>query len=104
MTGAVTPQGADAVVMVEDTRRDGNRVRILNKPNRGYIRRQGEDLKKGDLVLRAGVRIGSAQMAVLASVGLDPVPVSVVPTVGVLATGDELVEPSKPPRSRPHTQ
>ena len=93
MTGAPIPCGADAVVMVEKTETDGGKVKIFEsaKANEN-IRRAGEDIKRGELTLEKGKVIGAAEMGVLASLGVKSIEVAKSPRVGVLATGDELVE------------
>jgi molybdopterin molybdotransferase len=98
MTGAQIPEGADCVFMVEQAEvQDDGRVRYTGKKIPGNICRQGEDIKAGDVVLAAGVRIEPAHIAVLAGVGcVEPV-VSKHPTVGILATGSELVPPDRKP-------
>lgn len=93
MTGAVVPEGADIVVMFEDTEIVEGRVRIVGKTDRKNIRCAAEDVRAGDVVLTAGEVLGPVEIAVLASVGCDPVNVYVRPRVGVVATGDELIEP-----------
>jgi molybdopterin molybdotransferase len=93
MTGAPMPDGADAVVMVEYTERDGDEVRVLRGARPGdHVRLAGGDLASGDLVFPSGTVLGPAHVGVLASLGFEDV--SVVPRarVGVLSTGDELVE------------
>jgi molybdopterin molybdotransferase len=93
MTGAPIPDGADAVVMVEYTERDGDAVRIMHAARPGdHVRPAGGDLTAGDSVFAAGTVLGPAHIGVLAS--LDVREVDVVPRarVGVLSTGDELVE------------
>lgn len=98
MTGAPMPQGADAVVPVEDT--DGGedlvRVDVLPPPGR-HIRRQGEDIHVGDVVARSGTRLGPRQIAVIAAAGHGDVVVIPPPRVVVLSTGDELVNPGQIP-------
>nr|WP_062338860.1 gephyrin-like molybdotransferase Glp [Herbidospora sakaeratensis] len=97
MTGAPLPAGADAVVPVEYT--DGGTARVVvHKPvERGNaIRRAGEDVRVGDVVLAAGARIGAAQIGILAGVGRRRVLVRPVPRVAVLSTGAELAEPGTP--------
>lgn len=92
MTGAPVPAGADAVVMVEHTRRGPGWVEVDASVASGrHIRRSGEDLLEGGQVLTAGRVIGSSEIGVLASVGCDPVPVYPRPRVAVLPTGDEIV-------------
>jgi len=97
MTGAVVPEGADIVVMFEHTHVEDGRVRVVKKSGRSNIRRKAEDIKAGDTVLSAGTVISPVEIAVLASVGCDPVAVYTRPRVGVVATGDELVEPRQKP-------
>jgi molybdopterin molybdotransferase len=96
MTGAPLPKGADAVVMVEDTRKAGGWVRILSPVRRGdNVGLAGEDVRKGDLVLERGGRLGPAEVGMLAALGYGTVPVSKCPRVAVVATGDEIVEPGR---------
>ena len=99
MTGAPLPPGADAVVMVEDTEvtEDGRRVRIARPAGLGdAVRRAGDDVHKGDLLFPAGTELRPAVVGVLASVGSASVRVVSRPRVGVLSTGDELVEDGGP--------
>jgi molybdopterin molybdotransferase len=97
MTGAAMPDGADAVVQVELTNGGVDVVRVdgPSAPGR-FVRRAGEDVQPGELVLRAGAVLGAAQLGLLAALG-EPT-VSVVPPVRVvvLSTGSELVEPGQP--------
>lgn len=100
MTGAPIPPGADAVVMVEDTEPvEGGRVRVgvAVAPGDG-IRRAGSDVAVGDLVLRRGTELRAAHLGVLASIGVAAVRVHPPARVGVLSTGDELVEDGSPLR------
>lgn len=94
MTGAPMPDGADAVVMVERTARDGaDGVLVQAEAKVGdHIRRPGGDLEAGQRVFDAGTVIGPAHVGVLASVGAHEVGVHRRARVGVLSTGDELVE------------
>jgi molybdopterin molybdotransferase len=97
MTGAPIPPGADAVVPLEWTDRGIAGVTITQAPQPGsYIRRRGEDVKAGDVVLEAGTRLGPGQIGLLASVGRDRIKVRPRPRVVVLSTGSELVEPGQP--------
>jgi molybdopterin molybdotransferase len=94
MTGAAIPPGADAVVMVEETEilEEGRRVRILSPSAEGrHIRRAGEDLRAGDLLLEPGTCVGPAEAALLAAEGRATVAVRALPAVALLSTGDELV-------------
>jgi molybdopterin molybdotransferase len=94
MTGAPMPEGADAVVMVERTAPDGDAaVWIRAEATAGdNVRLPGGDLEAGQTVFRAGTVIGPAHVGVLASVDAAEVPVHRRIRVGVLSTGDELVE------------
>ncbi len=93
MTGAPIPDGADAVVMVEDTERLGaDRVRIgASVPPGAAVRHAGEDVQPGDLLFEAGTEIRPAVVGVLAGVNAREVPVYPRLRVAVLSTGDELV-------------
>jgi len=96
MTGAPIPDGLDAVVMQENTQRDGNRVEIQKWPRIGNsIRRRGEDLALGDCVLAPGTRLGPVQLGLLASLGVAEVSVLRRLRIAVLATGDELARPGQ---------
>jgi molybdopterin molybdotransferase len=94
MTGAAVPEGADAVVAVEQT--DGGlaevRIRRAVDPGRS-VRRAGEDVVTGDTVLQAGGRLTPRQLALLAAVGRAQVVVHPRPRVVILSTGAEVVEP-----------
>jgi len=93
MTGAFVPHGADTVVQVELTDGGTDVVRIEKALARGAnIRRRGEDMRAGEAVLRAGVRIGATEVAMLAAVQRTIVQVGRRPTVAILSTGDELIE------------
>ncbi|HUS71494.1 MAG TPA: gephyrin-like molybdotransferase Glp [Sedimentisphaerales bacterium] len=100
MTGAVVPEGADCVIMVEYTEpTSDNKIRFTGSQTSDNICLQGEDVKKGDIVLRAGCKISAQHIAVLASLGCTKPLVAVQPRVGIIATGDELVEPGQKPSS-----
>ncbi|MBI4386969.1 MAG: molybdopterin molybdotransferase MoeA [Elusimicrobia bacterium] len=98
MTGAPLPGGADAVVMKEATScEEPATVRILQAPELGeHIRRHGEDVGAGDLILTKGTRIRPYEIALLAAQGILRVRVVRRARVALLATGDELLEPSRP--------
>jgi molybdopterin molybdotransferase len=94
-TGAPIPEGADAVVMQEDTQAlaEGTvQVQIVPTPGQ-WIRRSGEDITRGSTVLTAGTRLGPAELGLAASLGLDRLEVVVRPRVALFSTGDELVMP-----------
>ena len=96
MTGAPIPTGCTAVVPVEDTDDGVAKVLIRRAPAEGqHIRRAGEDIKEGDVVLRAGERIDARRAGLLASVGIGRVSVRPRPRVVVMSTGSELVEPGE---------
>jgi molybdopterin molybdotransferase len=97
MTGALLPDGADTIVMREHTVEKDGRIHVTGPPGQRYFREQGEDLRAGQRVLRAGTVIQPETVAVLASVGCDPVPVSTAPTVAVVSTGNELLPPREAP-------
>ncbi len=93
-TGACIPSGADAVVMQEDMRPEGEGIVILDDVSQGqFIRRAGSDVCQGQVLLRAGDRVSPAAVGLLASQGRVQVDVVARPKVGVLSTGDELVAP-----------
>lgn len=97
MTGAPVPEGADAVVMQENTRREGDRVSLTEPVEPGAnIRHRGEDIPEGDTLLARGQRLGPVEIGLLASVGVAQVSVYRRLTVAVLSTGDELVPPGQP--------
>ena len=98
MTGAPMPEGAEAVVPVEQS--DGGVLEVLLRapaPAGQHVRRAGADVRTGDVVLRAGAVLGPAQLALLAAVGRARVRVHARPRVVVLSTGSELVEPGRLP-------
>ncbi len=97
MTGAIVCEGADTIVMVEDTKpgNDGE-VRILKASPAGlHIREPGSDVKPKQLVLPTGSSLGAAQIALAATLGYHEVEVIQSPLVGILATGDELLSPEE---------
>jgi molybdopterin molybdotransferase len=95
-TGAAVPTGADSVVPIERVEVDDVRVRVPETAVGANIRRSGEDVRAGELVLPRGTEVGPAELAVLASLGRDRARCGGVPRVAVLATGDELVPPGEP--------
>ncbi len=98
MTGAVVPNGADCVIMVEHTQiNDLGKVEFIKETTNTNICFKGEDIKAGQVVLEKNTRIGPQHIAVLATVGCVNPEVSRKPKIGIIATGDELVEPAKSP-------
>jgi len=95
MTGAVIPEGADSVVMVEKTKEaaNGNSVIVEETVKNGnFIRQPGEDFVRGSELFTSGTLIGAAHIGVFATIGLEKVTVFKRPIVGVMSTGDELVQ------------
>jgi molybdenum cofactor synthesis domain-containing protein len=93
MTGAPFPEGADTVAIVENTRTEGGDVWVSAPAVAGeHVRRAGEDVAAGQEVFAAGTVLGPGHLGVLCSVGREKVPVVPAPVVGVLSTGDELIE------------
>ena len=98
MTGAPVPEGADAVLMIEHTSRDGDRIEITKSISEGEnIVSPGAEGRKGDLLLPAGTRLDYAAIGVAAAVGRSRVVVYEKPKVAVLSTGDEVVDIDVPP-------
>lgn len=92
MTGAPIPEGADAIIMVELTRADGDILEALAEvPVGNHIRPAGDDLPEGVVVFQPGVALSPGHLGILASVGRERVLVHKRPRVGVFSTGDELV-------------
>ena len=95
MTGAIVPVGCDVVIMVEDSENlHSGKIRFTVKDPKINISFKGEDVRKGDVVLHHSKLIKPQDIAVMASVGHTNVNVKKMPRVGILSTGDELVEPS----------
>jgi molybdopterin molybdotransferase len=98
MTGAPVPPGADAIVPVENTTEGDGVVTVGSVATVGdHIRPAGDDVREGDVVVSAGSELGAGELALLASLGLTPVPAHRRPRVAILATGDELVAPDIEP-------
>ena len=102
MTGAPIPPAADAVVPFEDTDEEqlgrGATIGILREAPPGWnIRRRGEDIPRGSLVLAKGTELTPPGVGLLASLGMEKVQVIRRPVVAILSTGDELMEPGQPP-------
>ncbi|RED53282.1 gephyrin-like molybdotransferase Glp [Aestuariispira insulae] len=97
-TGGPVPEGADAVVMQEDTERpDKKSVRIKLAPHEGkFIRPAGLDFSEGETLLRAGKTLNARDIALLAAMNVPWLMVRQRPTVAILATGDEVVMPGEP--------
>jgi molybdopterin molybdotransferase len=99
MTGSIVPEGADMVVMVEDTvTSEVGMIRFVKEKSATNICYRAEDIRKGDVVLFPGSLIRPQEIAVMASVGYVRPEVYLQPRVGVISTGDELVEPEHSPQ------
>ncbi|TFD86077.1 gephyrin-like molybdotransferase Glp [Cryobacterium serini] len=99
MTGAPIPDGADAVVPIEDTDQGTEQVTVVRAPEpAAHIRRAGEDAHAGDRVLRTGSVLWPTRVAAAASAGTSTVLVHPAPRVAVISTGSELVTPGSPTR------
>lgn len=96
-TGALMPDGADCVVMQEQCTVADGVVTVHHVPHSGeWVRRQGEDIRAGSVILEAGRRLRSQEMGLAASVGLAQLPVLRKLRVAVFFTGDELAMPGEP--------
>jgi molybdopterin molybdotransferase len=97
-TGGVIPEGADAVVIQEDTAVDGECIAITEAAIRGrHIRPAGIDFSRGDVLLAGGTRLSDRDLSLAAAMNYPALPVRRRPKVAVLATGDELVMPGSTP-------
>ena len=98
MTGAMIPNGADCVVMVEHTEKTAdNRIKYLKEKTKDNICYKAEDVQTGQKVIEKGTLIKPQHIAILASVGATEIEVYQKPKVGVISTGDEIVEPHVKP-------
>ena len=96
VTGAPIPEGADAVVMVEDTDKEAAELRVYRAVTKdGNLMKRGTDIQKGETALKAGQVLGASEIGVLAALGLTTAKVFKVPVVAVLSTGGEITEPGK---------
>lgn len=96
-TGGMVPRGADAVVMVEHTDCEGDKLIVRRSVTPGFgIAFAGTDVSAGEMVLRRGDLLTSRETGVLAAIGVSDVEVWTRPRVGVLSTGDEIIEPGEP--------
>jgi molybdopterin molybdotransferase len=98
-TGAEMPVGADAVIEIEQTAAADGRVAILSEVDQGrYVRAAGGDIRSGETVLESGIRLGPAELGVLASIARDAVSCTRRPRIAILTTGDELIAPEEDSR------
>jgi molybdopterin molybdotransferase len=98
MTGAAVPTGADAVVMIEHTQREGGAVRFERaaQPGQNIVPR-GKEAAAGQTLLKPGVRLGYAELALAAQVGMTQIQCAKRPRVAILSTGDEVVPVDETP-------
>lgn len=97
-TGSPMPPGADAIVAVEDTERQGEVVLLKRPASPDDIRPRAQDLRAGEIYLHAGQRLSPAAVGVAAAMGYAELPVVRRPRIGIMATGDEVLEPGQPIR------
>jgi len=96
MTGAPIPEGADSIVMVEDSSTNEGTVKITGPARPGFIRRRGENLTKGDRPLKSGNILTPSAISLAATMGHDRVSVVRKPSIAVIGVGDELTPPGEP--------
>ncbi|HKY20592.1 MAG TPA: gephyrin-like molybdotransferase Glp [Vicinamibacterales bacterium] len=95
-TGAPMPEGADAVVMVEETEADSGAVRIFSEvPPQHHVGRRGADIQSGQVVVSAGETINSSRIGALAAIGTRAIEVYERPRVAIVSTGNEIIEPGR---------
>jgi molybdopterin molybdotransferase len=95
-TGAMMPEGADTIVIQENTQREGNKVRILSSPQpKEYVRYRGSFYQAGNPMLMPGIVIDAPEIAVLATAQCTQIPVYRRPRVAIFSTGDELIMPEQ---------
>ncbi len=99
-TGGMLPEGADAVVMLEDTQRVSDDEIEVHKPLGigQHVLNVGEDVKQGEIVLEAGTTLRAQEIGGLTALGFEEVDVAQAPRVGILSTGDEIVPPGQKPQ------
>lgn len=98
-TGGMIPGGADQVIPQEMVERKENRIHVLEKPRSSFIRYQGEDYRKGERLLKSGVRLGAIELSILASVGAIFPLVSIPVRVVHFTSGNEIVSPEQVPEA-----
>jgi molybdenum cofactor synthesis domain-containing protein len=97
VTGGVLPQGADAVVMMEDAQREDSQLQIYTQVAAGEnVLARGADIKNGSIVLKKGTLLGAPEIGVLAALNKTNVKVQKIPVIAVLSTGGEVTELGKP--------
>ena len=99
MTGAPIPLGADSIVMIEDSVVEGEIVSINGPARPHFIRKQGENITKGEIGLESGLKLKPSHLAMAAMMGYAKIPVIKPPKIAIIGTGDELIEPGQPLKS-----
>lgn len=95
-TGAILPQGADSIVIQENTQREGDQIKVFAPPLKNeFVRYKGSYYKAGECLLSAGCKINPPEIAILAAAQCLEVPVMRSPIIAILSTGDELITPEK---------
>ncbi len=95
-TGAMLPKGANAVVRVEDTEKNGDKLFVYRAVHPGFdVAPRGEDIKEGEIVLKRGEYLTPAKVGAIAALGIPEVRVFRKPRVAILLTGDELIKPGE---------
>jgi len=97
MTGAQIPPGCDTVVPIEDVEEENGRLRVGDIKAGANVRKRGEDIRQGNVVIPAGSLLRPQEIGMLAAMGRVSVEVHRVPQVAILSTGDELLEPGSSP-------
>lgn len=95
MTGAAVPENAGKVIMVEHIREDGDKIFVVSHSDKSNICQQGEDVRRGDVILRSPAVLGPLEIGNLISVGITQVQVFRRIRVGIISTGDEIVDEPK---------
>jgi len=95
MTGARMPEGADAIVVVEETKEDGDNVVIMGEPRPAFIRRRAENISIGQEALPLGAALGPSEIGLAATMGHVRIPVVTKPRIAIVSTGDELAKPGE---------
>ncbi len=96
-TGAALPEGANAVIKIEDTEKKNNKIILYNPVTPGKnVSKQGEDIKKDEIIVKKGTELRAEHIALISSQGIETVFVRKKPKVSVFATGDELIELGQP--------
>ena len=95
-TGSIIPDGADAVIMIEYSKRTGNKVELIKSVEKGEnVTYRGSDIKRDEIVLQAGTFLYPQDLGILSALGIDSIKVTKKPRVSILSTGDELLDPGE---------